>query len=99
MSGHKLGRYWTAAALYRRGWSKELARELLPQPRIVPLNGRSVRMWSKDDVRAAEDSPRFAQRMTKHARGALRSGAALAQAWNEAEKDDSPAWLLSLIHI
>ncbi len=95
MSGHKLGRYWTAAALYRRGWSKELARELLPQPRIVPLNGRSVRMWSKDDVRAAEDSPRFAQRMTKHARGALRSGAALAQVWNEAEKDDSPAWLLA----
>ena len=33
------------------------------QPRVVPMNGHATRMWEKETVRAAEDSPRFAELM------------------------------------
>ena len=95
MSGHRLGKYWTAAALYRRGWSKELTRELLPPPRVIPLHGHSARVWEKDIVRAAEDSPRFAEHMTKNASGFRRSCATLNWTWNETETDSSAPWVLA----
>ena len=95
VSGRRSGRYWTVAALYRRGWSKALIQELLPQPRVVPMNGHATRMWEKETVRAAEDSPRFAEQMSKSASGFRRTCAALSQAWSEAEPDGSAPWLLA----
>ena len=95
MSGRRSGRYWTVTALYRRGWSKALIQELLPQPRVVPMNGHSTRMWEKETVRAAEDSPRFAEQLSKSASGFRRTCAALSQAWSEAEPDGSAPWLLA----
>ena len=95
MSGRRSGRYWTVAALYRRGWSKALIQELLPQPRVVPMNGHATRMWEKETVRAAEDSPRFAEQLSKSASGFRRTCAALSQAWSEAEPDGSAPWLLA----
>ena len=95
VSGRRSGRYWTVTALYRRGWSKALIQELLPQPRVVPINGHSTRMWEKETVRAAEDSPRFAEQMSKSASGFRRTCAALSQAWSEAEPDGSAPWLLA----
>ena len=54
MSGRAGGKYWSAAVLLRRGWTNDMMKQLLPKPRFLASNGRSVRMWSQDDVRQAE---------------------------------------------
>ena len=102
MSGRNRGKYLTASLLKRRGWSDDLIRELLPKPRYIPADGHSVRVWAKEDVRLAEADPRFAKGHTdgespsdQAASAARRACAALAQAWNGAERDDSVPWLLA----
>ena len=101
MSGRSSGKNWSAAMLKRRGWTKELIRALLPEPRCVPANGRTVRVWSKEDVRAAESSPQFQKQLAEEkparapAPGAKHACALLAQAWDGVEGDGSDTWLLA----
>ena len=59
MSGRRSGRYWSLSKLKQRGWNNELIRALLPRPRYVPQDGGVIRMWDREDVLAAESSPRF----------------------------------------
>ena len=62
LSKHGGGKYWSAGLLYSRGWTNALMKELLPKPELFAANGRRHRMWRKEDVRAAELDPRFAER-------------------------------------
>ena len=99
MSGRRSGRYWSLSKLKQRGWNNELIRALLPRPRYVPQDGGVIRMWDREDVLAAESSPRFVNR-TPGAKSVSPSQAkqvctALTQAWNGAQKDDGAAWLLA----
>lgn len=102
MSGHKKKKYWTASQLKRRGWTQELIHELLPRPRFAPGDGYYYRIWYRDDVLLAEDSPGFSERRAQAESGQAapssntrRAGDALAQAWDGAEKDSSIPWLLA----
>lgn len=106
MSRRNNGSTWSAALLKRRGWTNELIRELLPKPRRILRGGQAVRVWSKEDVRAAEASPRFLAARAGEERpagplpaeladAAERAAAALAEAWAAAETDEAPAWLLA----
>ena len=105
MSGRAGGKYWSASVLRRRGWTNELMKQLLPKPRFLVSNGRSIRMWSQEDVRRAEQDDSFTLgREDPELRGAALRAAApgvkhtrflLTQAWEEAERDESAAWLLA----
>ncbi len=104
MPGRNRGKYWSASLLKRRGWTNELIRELLPEPRYLPSDGRSIRVWNKEDVRRAEGSPQFSKRgadtdssggPSKAAAIPKRACAALSRAWDGAEKDSSAPWLLA----
>ena len=72
MSGRSRGKYWTASLLKRRGWTNALIRELLPEPRYLPFDGRFVRAWSKEDVSRAESTPQFAQGRNRRRSGGER---------------------------
>ena len=103
MSGRGRGKYWTASVLKRRGWTNELIRALLPKPRYILSGEQSIRVWDKEEVRAAENGPGFSRRESAAPSGTSRpSGpevrrtrAALAQAWDGAEKDETLPWLLA----
>lgn len=101
MSEGGRGKYWSASVLMRRGWTNGLIRELLPKPDYVRLGGRALRVWDKEDVRAAESDPRFDKRAAESrasraaAPGARHACALLAQAWDGGEKDGSAACLLA----
>ncbi|MCI8869730.1 MAG: helicase [Lawsonibacter sp.] len=104
MSGRSRGKYWSASQLRRRGWSGELMEELLPRPRYFRAEGRTVRVWDKEEVRLAEQDPRFvpvreeepaAGAVRPPAPGTRRACADLARAWEGAEPDGSPAWTLA----
>ena len=95
MASHRLGKYWTAAALNRRGWSKALIKELLPEPRVIPMDGHSARVWKKETVRAAEGTARFAEQMLQNAGGPRRTGLALNQVWQTAVHEDTLSWRLA----
>ena len=102
MSGRSRGRYWSASLLKRRGWTQELIRELLPKPKYIPCGEYSVRVWGKEDVRAAERDPRFVhpagedtgQSIPSPAPAARCARALLARAWDGAGQDGSAPWLL-----
>jgi ATP-dependent RNA helicase SUPV3L1/SUV3 len=105
VSGRAGGKNWSVSVLKRRGWTNELMKQLLPKPRILVSNGRHIRMWSQEEVRRAEKDVSFAQaRKDPELRGAALRAAApgvrhakclLAQAWEEAEKDDTAPWVLA----
>ncbi|MBD5160953.1 MAG: helicase [Oscillibacter sp.] len=100
MSGRSGGKQWSAPTLMQRGWTRELMRELLPKPRYVPAGSRRVPLWDRDDVCAAENSPRFLYRDAEEGADAPLPGmelsrAALTSAWDAAERDESPPWLLA----
>ena len=98
MPGRNRGKYWTVSLLKRRGWTTELIRELLPEPRYFASDGRSIRAWNKEEVRQAERSPQFSKRGREANRGdgpskdqashTMRACETLARAWSAA---DSPA--------
>ena len=101
MSGRAGGKYWSASALKRRGWTNELMKQLLPKPRFIVSDGHPIRMWLREDVRQGEEAPAFA-RHTKQALptrtaapGVKHARALLARAWEESERDDSAPWLLA----
>lgn len=105
MSGRKRGKYLTASLLKRRGWTRDLIQELLPKPRWLPADGHPVRVWDKQDVLLAEADPRFAAGRAEGsdietpsaqaAARAQRACAALARAWDGAQRDGSLPWLLA----
>ena len=99
MSGRSGGKQWSASILRKRGWTRELMRELLPKPRYVPAGSRRVPLWDREDVQAAENSPRFLQRggdgETPPPPGAALALDALSRRWDEAERDASAPWLLA----
>ena len=97
MSGKR--RTWTAGALARRGWTKELMRELLPKPGYVypPGSSQGLRVWKRRDVMAAEKSERFlAGRRSAPAAEPVGAQAGSAErlrlSWEGAARDDSAAW-------
>ena len=98
MSGRS-GRYWSLSKLKQRGWTNELIRALLPKPRYIPQDGAVIRKWDREDVLAAEGSPRFANRSpgakTVSPPQARQTCAALQRAWSAAKTDDSAAWVLA----
>ena len=59
MASGRHDKFWTAGTLKSRGWTDSLMRELLPPPRWRHLHGRRIRMWSSEEVLAAEDTPAF----------------------------------------
>ena len=65
MSGRSRGKYMTITMLKRRGWTEELARELLPKPRCFHGDGHPFRAWEKADVLLAEAGPRFTSGQTQ----------------------------------
>ena len=99
MSGRSGGKQWSASMLRKRGWTRELMWELLPKPRYVPAGSRRVPLWDREDVQAAENSPRFLQRGgdggTPPPPGAALALDALSRRWDEAERDASAPWLLA----
>ena len=102
MSGRSRGKYWTASLLKRRGWTNGLIRELLPEPRYLPFDGRFVRAWSREDVSRAESTPQFAQGRNRRRSGGERQPrdveavcGALRRAWEAAEPDGGTAWRLA----
>ena len=101
MSRGGRGKYWSASVLKRRGWTKELMRTLLPEPRYFRYDGRTVRMWSKEDVLLAECTAQFTDSRAHstgesgHGQGTARARDALSQAWDAAEREDSAPWLLA----
>ena len=102
MSGRSRGKYWTASLLKRRGWTNGLIRELLPEPRYLPFDGRFVRAWSREDVSRAESTPQFAQGRNRRRSGGERQPrdveavcGALRRAWEAAELDGGTAWRLA----
>ena len=96
-------KYWPASVLRRRGWTNEQMKRLLPKPRFLMSDGRSIRMWSQEDVRRAEQDASFTQGREDPRSSAPRAAAPgvrharflLAQAWEEAERDGSVPWLLA----
>lgn len=93
--------------LKRRGWTMELVGELLPKPHYVPVQGATIRVWTKKDVLEAELTPQFAlgrsggqEPPPKPSTRAVSTCAisardALSQAWKGEKKDSSPDWLLA----
>ena len=103
MSGRGRGKYWSASLLKRRGWTNALIDELLPKPRYLPVNGYNLRVWDKEDVYAAEESPQFSEGRVKGRGGRTRGPSPecgrvrdeLAQAWDAAQRGGSAAWILA----
>ena len=60
MSRRKHGRRLCVSRLKQRGWTMELIDALHPKPRYVLAGGKSIRVWEKKDVLAAELTPQFA---------------------------------------
>lgn len=95
----------TPGQLRSRGWTKSLMNTLLPKPRYRHFNGRSMPVWEREDVQAAEATETF-QKQNLGAKPQGEAGRAAQQAthtvskaltklWNQAEKDDSLAWTLA----
>ena len=94
----------TPGQLRHRGWTKSLMNTLLPKPRYRHFNGRSMPVWEREDVQAAEATETF-QKQNLGAKPQGEAGRAAQQAahtvakaltklWKQAEKDDSLAWTL-----
>lgn len=52
----------TPGQLRHRGWTKSLMNTLLPKPRYRHFNGRSMPVWEREDVQAAEARRPFRSR-------------------------------------
>ena len=50
---------WSMGTLLSRGWSRSLAKELLPKPTYRSYTGRSTQCWDKQVVLEAEKSEKF----------------------------------------
>lgn len=100
VSGRGRGKYWSASVLKKRGWTGELIRKLLPEPKYIKTQGKNLRMWDKEVVRQAESDPRFTDKKNTPQRregghrpqsaGAKRAAQMLERAWDGAERDTSP---------
>ena len=92
----------TPGQLRSRGWTKSLMNTLLPKPRYRHFNGRSMPVWEREDVQAAEATETF-QKQNLGAKPQGEAGRAAQQAahtvskaqaklWKPAEKDHTQAW-------
>ena len=105
MPKRRPGKYWSPGILKDRGWTNQLMAELLPKPVYRRANGRSFPTWHRDDVQRAEETDAFRSRakgkkpterdITAAEAAVDRAAAALSAAWEKAEKDASPAWVLA----
>ena len=102
MSGRRRGKNLSLSLLKRRGRTTELIEELLPKPRYVNKDGGMIRVWSKADVSAAEQTPRFAAGHAQAAPSPSGSSARtqpvrdmLVRMWKQAKKDRSQPWTLA----
>ena len=99
------GTLWNAARLKSRGWTNRMMKDLLPHPRIVNRGGHFARLWDKEDVLRAEQSPQFSAENTTgrqnkqaaavFASAAEQAAAALTRAWEQADRDENSPWLLA----
>ena len=96
----------TPGQLRSRGWTKSLMNTLLPKPRYRHFNGRSMPVWEREDVQAAEATETF-QKQNLGAKPQGEAGRAAQQAahtvakaltklWTQAEKDEIHACVKSL---
>ena len=93
------------SVLKRRGWTKQLIRELLPEPGRFQDGGNTVLLWDQEAVRQGERDPRFTQRRlqrpepAKDARTALGASARarelLERAWRQGEPGEGALWQLA----
>jgi len=86
--------------LKRRGWTPELAEELLPKPRYLQTEAGSIRVWNKKDVLAVEATPQFAAERTEDSSEppypcAQYARTALIQAWKRRKRNRSAAGTLA----
>lgn len=95
-------RYWSQQDLQQRGWSSEWIEKFLPEPILVKNKKRKGKRWTRKDVILAENGPEFPIRVTRIRRtgkGASvqreRTYAYFSKSWDDAQKDDSPEWLLA----
>ncbi|MDY3014979.1 MAG: helicase-related protein [Evtepia sp.] len=105
MAKRTQGNLWSPSLLKSRGWNRELMAQLLPRPRYRRINGRSVPLWHRDDVRAAEAKPLFQQRARKPAQAhkadpsanaaATQTVALLEKAWEARPREDSLSQVLA----
>lgn len=106
MANHSQGKYWSPSLLKTRGWTNELINKLLPKPRYRRINGRSLPLWHRDDVRAAEATETFRKKArppkpdglaAEAARAAAEQAAqALDSLWTDCPKEDGDAaWVLA----
>ena len=105
MANHSQGKFWSPSLLKTRGWTNELIDKLLPKPRYRRINGRSLPMWHRDDVRAAEETDLFKKKSRppkpsgQAAEGAREAAQTVAHTldslWKAAPKGDEPAWVLA----
>lgn len=65
MANHSQGKFWSPGLLKSRGWTNDLIAQLLPKPRYRRMDGRSVPVWHRDDVRAAEATETFRKKCRK----------------------------------
>ena len=75
----------TPGQLRSRGWTKSLMNTLLPKPRYRHFNGRSMPVWEREDVQAAEATETF----QKQNLGAKPQGEAGRAAQQAAHRGDS----------
>lgn len=105
MAKRTQGNLWSPSLLKSRGWTRELMAQLLPRPRYRRINGRSVPLWHRDDVKAAEAKPLFQQRARKPAQAhkadpsanaaATQTVALLEKAWEARPREDSLSQVLA----
>ena len=106
MANHSQGKYWSPSLLKTRGWTNELINKLLPKPRYRRINGRSLPLWHRDDVRAAEATETFRKKARPPKPDGLAAEAARAAAeqaaqvldslWTACPKEDGDAaWVLA----
>ena len=102
VSRGKEHKFWTMGLLLSRGWTREQAQELLPNPTYRTVGTRRVRTWRREDVLRAERSERFTPVITDAVRAVQEAELALheaqnmlARSWSAAALPDSDEALLA----
>ena len=81
----------TPGQLRSRGWTKSLMNTLLPKPRYRHFNGRSMPVWEREDVQAAEATETF-QKQNLGAKPQGEAGRAAQQAAHTVAKALTKLW-------
>lgn len=102
MGAHKEHKFWTMGLLQSRGWTREQAQALLPNPVYRTIGTRRVRTWRREDVLRAERSEAFspvitdAVRAVQQAEQAIEAAlSALRKSWSAEALPESDEALLA----